>query len=145
MATVSIYGFDELSEALKHLQDVPWAVTSAALDAMGNAGEAAVASAGASMGVFDLESNQHILDSIYHTKPRQNDDGGYCVVTFRGSRTRRGIKTANSLIAFENEYGNRHQMARPFVRLAATQDGDQIAAPGEAIVLNWMEQTFTSG
>jgi len=145
MATVSVYGFDELSSALDRLRDVPWPVMSAALDAMGSAGEAAVAAAGASMGVFDPESGYHILDAIYHTRPRQNDDGGYCVVTFKGSRTRRGIKTANSLIAFENEYGNRHQMARPFVRLAATKDGDQIAAPGETIVLDWMEKTFTEG
>ena len=142
MATVKLEGFSELDRMFAELGDVPFDVTSEALLAMAAEGEKAVRSTGSAMGVRDPESNVHILDKITHTKSKETDDGGVCYVTFSGSRTRGKTRTRNAEIAFINEYGKRNQTARPFIRQAAEQYADQIAAPGEKILGDWQEKTF---
>lgn len=127
------------------LGEVPWDVTKQALDQMAEVGENAVRRTGQSMGVRDPKSGVHILDKITHTKPKQTDGGGYCEVTFSGSRRRGNTTTRNSEIAFINEYGKEGQTARPFIRQAGEQYGDQISAPGEKIIGSWMVETFEQG
>lgn len=142
MAELTVSGLAELSAMFMRTEKIPFSVTSAALEAMAKAGEAQVRRSGESMGVRDPDSNVHILDNITHTKPKENGDGGYCAVTFKGTRTRGKTKTRNAEIAFVNEYGKRGQEPRPFVRQAAEQGGDAIAAPGEKILGDWIsEQT----
>ena len=145
MATVTLEGFSELDAMFAKLGDVPWDVTSKALDQMAEAGEDAVRSTGRAMGVREPDSSVHILDKITHTKPKQTDGGGYSKVTFSGSRRRGNTTTRNSEIAFVNEYGKEGQTARPFIRQAGEQYGDQISEPGEKILGDWMEKTFQSG
>jgi len=145
MARVSVEGFSEVDAMFAKLGDVPWDVTQRALDQMAEAGEDAVRRTGESMGVRDPESGQHILDKITHTKPKQTDGGGYCEVTFSGSRRRGNTTTRNSEIAFINEYGKEGQAARPFIRQAGEQYGDQISDPGEKIIGDWMVETFEQG
>lgn len=127
------------------LGDVPWDVTKQALDQMAEVGENAVRRTGESMGVRDPESSVHILDKITHAKPKKTDSGGYCEVTFSGSRRRGNTTTRNSEIAFINEYGKEGQTARPFIRQAGEQFGDQISDPGEKIIGDWMVETFEQG
>ena len=127
------------------LGEVPWDVTKQALDQMAEVGENAVRRTGESMGVRDPESGQHILDKITHTRPKQTDGGGDCEVTFSGSRRRGNTTTRNSEIAFINEYGKEGQTARPFIRQAGEQFGDQISDPGEKIIGDWMVETFEQG
>ena len=144
MAVVKVEGFEDLDAMFRKLGDVPFDVTARALDAMAEEGERAVRSTGAAMGVRDEESDTHILDHVTHSRPRQTDDGGKTAVTFSGSRTRGNTKTRNAEIAFVNEYGKKNQAARPFIRQAAEQYADQIAAPGEQVLGDWQEQTFSS-
>lgn len=144
MAVVKVEGFADLDEMFRKLGDVPFDVTARALDAMAEEGERAVRTTGAAMGVRDAESDTHILDHVTHSRPRQTDDGGKTAVTFSGSRTRGKTKTRNAEIAFVNEYGKKNQAARPFIRQAAEQYADQIAAPGEQVLGDWQEQTFSS-
>ena len=144
MAVVKVEGFADLDEMFRKLGDVPFDVTARALDAMAEEGERAVRTTGAAMGVRDPESDTHILDHVTHSRPRQTDDGGKTAVTFSGSRTRGNTKTRNAEIAFVNEYGKKNQAARPFIRQAAEQYADQIAAPGEQVLGDWQEQTFSS-
>lgn len=144
MAVVKVEGFADLDEMFRKLGDVPFDVTARALDAMAEEGERAVRSTGAAMGVRDEESDTHILDHVTHSRPRQTDDGGKTAVTFSGSRTRGNTKTRNAEIAFVNEYGKKNQAARPFIRQSAEQYADQIAAPGEQVLGDWQEQTFSS-
>ena len=141
MATVSLDGFNELSEMFRDLAPIPEDVMTAALDSMATVAERSVKSSGLSMGVRDSESNVHILDKIRHTKPKNTEDGGYSNVTFSGSRTRGKIKTRNAEIAFVNEYGKRGQSPRPFIRVAAESKGDQIAQAGEQVIGNWWDKT----
>jgi len=145
MANVTLDGFSQLDAMFKKLGDIPFSVTASALDAMAEVGEDAVRRTGRSMGVRDPESGVHILDSVTHTKPKKSEDGGYCYITFSGSRRRGNTTTRNSEIAFINEYGKRGQAARPFIRQAGVQYGDAIADPGERIIGDWMETTFKNG
>lgn len=143
MATVEVSGFAELDALFKKLGDVPFDVTSEALEAMAEEGENAVRATGTAMGVHDPESSVHILDKVTHARPKQTDSGGVAYVTFSGSRTRGKTKTRNAEIAFVNEYGKEGQEARPFIRQAAEQYADRIAAPGERTVGDWWEKTFS--
>lgn len=145
MARVSLEGIDGFSAMLSKLGDVPFEVLSEALDAMGEAGAEAVRATGEAMGVRDPRSDTHILDHVIHTKPKQTEDGAVSYVNFSGSRTRGKTRSANTEIAFVNEYGKRGQQARPFIRQAAEQYAEQISAPGEKILGDWQENTFSTG
>ena len=146
MATVTLEGSEELGAVFDRLAELPFEVLSAAIDAMGDAAEEAVRKTGQSYNVRDPESNVHILDSITHSRPKQSEDGGYAYVRFKGSRVRgkNRKRTRNAEIAFVNEYGKAGQAARPFVRVAAEQYADQIAAPGEKVLGDWAEKTCLS-
>ena len=141
MAELILDGLNAVDEMFAELSEIPWDVTSEALDAMASVAERKVRSSGESMGVRDPESRVHILDKITHTKPKKTDSGGRSDVTFSGTRTRGRTRTRNAEIAFINEYGKRGQQARPFIRQAAEQGGDEITAPGEKIIGDWFEKT----
>ena len=142
MAKLVISGLEEIQKTLLEMTDIPENVTEKALTAMGKIGVDAVKGTGEAMGIYDGDSRVHILDKVKLAKIAKTPGGGFTEVYFSGTRKRGNTVTANSLIAFQNEYGNRHQQARPFVRLAAAQYGDQIAAPGEKIIGDWFEHRF---
>ena len=144
MATLELQGFEDLEDAMRRIAEIPFPVTEEALDAMATMAAEKIRSTGESMGVRDPESDVHILDQITKAKPKQTASGGYADITFRGSRTRNGIRTRNAEIAFINEYGKRGQDPRPFIRQAAEQGADAIAAPGEKIVGDWFQKTAGS-
>ena len=143
MATLELEGFDELNEALRRIGTIPEAVTVKALDAMAQVAAAKIKASGESMGVRDPESDVHILDKLKRAKAKQTRDGGYEAITFEGSRTRNGRKTRNAEIAFINEYGKRNQPARPFMGRAMSEHEDEIYAPGEKIVGDWIEDEWS--
>ena len=88
------------------------------------------------------ESTVHILDKVTRNKAKMSWSGGYEDITFAGTRMRGNTRTRNAEIAFINEYGSRTQDARPFIGKAMTQYEEQIAAPGEKIVGDWIEKEF---
>lgn len=140
MATISLEGFDELSEMFRKLSPIPDSVLTEALNGMAEVAEAAVRQQGLSLGVKDPKSTEHILDNITHTKPKKTESGGKSDVTFKGTRDRGNTTTRNAEIAFINEYGKRGQAPRPFIRLAAETAGDSIADAGEKIVGEWWDK-----
>lgn len=140
MATISLEGFDELSEMFRELAPIPDDVLTEALNDMAKVAEAAVRAQGQALGVRDPQSQVHILDVITHTKPKTDKDGGVSNVTFSGTRTRGRTRTRNAEIAFVNEYGKRGQAPRPFIRLAAESDGDKIADAGEKVIGAWWDK-----
>lgn len=140
MATITLDGFDELSEMFRELAPIPDDVLTDALNDMAKVAEAAVRQQGQALGVKDPQSQVHILDKIIHTKPKKTKDGGVSNVTFSGSRTRGRIRTRNAEIAFINEYGKRGQAPRPFIRLAAESAGDSIADAGEKVIGEWWDK-----
>ena len=142
MATLELYGFDGLQDALERIGEIPFDVTSEALNGMAEVAMDKIRSTGEAMGVRDPESDVHILDTIKVNKPKLNEDGGYCTITFSGTRPGGRKRVRNAEIAFINEYGKEGQPARPFIRQAGEQYGDQISEPGEKIVGDWMVETF---
>ena len=141
MANLVMSGFDELDDAFNRIGDIPFSVTAEALTEMATVASDKIKSSGEQMGVRDPDSNVHILDKIKPAKPKPTETGGYCAITFSGTRTRNGVKTRNAEIAFVNEYGKRGQDARPFIR-NGMQDQESIAAPGEKIIGDWIENEF---
>ena len=141
MASLELEGFEDLEDAFKRISEIPFPVTAEALDGMAEVAAVKIKASGESMGVRDPESQVHVLDKITRTKPKQTENGGRCDVTFRGTRTRGRTRTREAEIAFINEYGKRGQPARPFIRQAAEQGADEIAAPGEKIIGDWFEKT----
>lgn len=144
MATVKLEGMQEIEGMMRKLGDVPFEVVSKALDSMADVADKAVERTGRAMGVYDPRSDEHILDNISHTTPKQTASGGYSDVSFDGSRERGKnsiIVTRNNEIAFVNEYGKRGQEKRPFIRQATEQYAKQIFDPGEKIIGDWFQKT----
>lgn len=142
MASLDVYGFEDLEDAMRRISEIPFEVTEKALDAMASVAADKIRTQGESMGVRDPDSDTHILDKIKRAKARKTDDGGYENITFTGSRTRNGITTRNAEIAFVNEYGKRGQAARPFIGLAMTQNETAIQDAAEEVIGDWIERTF---
>lgn len=146
MAIYKISGCEELIAAMERIADLPDDVMTNALHAMADKAAEKIQQSGRSMGVYDPESDVHILDTVKKTgKVKRTEEGGTEAVTFTGSRTR-GVRTANRTrnaeIAFINEYGKRGQKARPFIRNALEKNGEEITAPAEEIIGGWIENEF---
>lgn len=142
MASFEFSGFDDLDDALHRLGQPPDEIKSQALTAMANVAAGKIKSQGEALGVRDPESDVHILDTIKVNKPKLNENGGVCTITFKGSRRRGRKRVRNAEIAFVNEYGSRHQNARPFIGQAMTQNEKAIVDPGAEIIGDWIEKTF---
>ena len=147
MADVVLTGFDELQDAFKAISAVPFSVTRRALDGMAEVAEEKIRATGESMGVRDPDPDvqEHILDRISHSKPKQTEDGGKAFITFLGSRLRGNTVTRNAGIAYINEYGapRRGISARPFISTGMTKNDKEISAPAEEIIGGWIEKTFS--
>lgn len=143
MASLELYGFDSLEDALRRIADIPDAVKTEALDEMAEVAMDRIRSTGESMGVRDPESDVHILDKIKRGKAKLNGSGGTEAISFSGTRTRGKTKTRNAEIAFVNEYGKRGQAARPFIGTAMNRYENQITAPAEKVIGDWIENEFS--
>ena len=144
MASLELQGFENLEDAFRRISEIPFSVTSEALDGMAEVAAGKIRDQGERMGVRDPESDEHILDRIKTGKPKQTESGGYETITFSGSRTRGKSRTRNAEIAFVNEYGKRGQAARPFIGLAMTQNEDAILQPAEKTIGDWIEKSFNA-
>lgn len=140
---LEVSGIDELDAAFRRLGDVPETVTAAACRAGGEIAAELIRKKGEAMRIRS-DKPPHILDRIKIGKFTKTDDGGYVDVYFSGTqRSSPGAKpVSNGRIAFENEYGNTHQQARPFVA-PAIAEGEEVIAQAMANILGeWMENTF---
>ena len=142
MADLTLLGFDDLNQAFNRIGDIPWEVTDKALQAMASVEKDKVREQGEALGVRDPESSVHILDHIKVNKSKKTDSGGRADVTFSGTRTRGNTTTRNAEIAFINEFGDRKQQARPFVKNAAENFADEVVEPGEKIIGDWIENEW---
>lgn len=142
MASLEVTGFEDLQDAFRRISEIPWPVTAEALDGMAEVAMTEIRAEGERMGVRDPESDVHILDNIKRNKAKQTESGGTEAITFRGTRTRGNTKTRNAEIAFVNEYGKRGQRARPFIGTAMTAKEDEISAPAEEVIGDWIENNF---
>ena len=142
MATLELTGFDDLADAFRRISEIPFEVTSDALDAMAAVAADQIRSTGESMGVRDPESDVHILDRIKPRKPKKTTEGGYEMISFTGTRRRGNTTTRNAEIAFVNEYGKKGQPARPFIGTAMNRNADRIQDQAEKVIGDWIENEF---
>ena len=143
MASLELYGLDELNDAFRRISDIPASVTEEALDAMAEVAADKIRAKGDSMGIRDPESDVHILDKIKKaSKAKKTDSGGYLNISFSGSRRRGKTTTRNAEIAFVNEYGKKGQPARPFIGTAMSRNEEAISDPAEKVIGDWIEDTF---
>ena len=143
MPSLEVYGFEDLDDAFRRIEDIPWTVTEQALNGMAEEAAEKIKSVGEAMGVRDPQSEVHILDKISKRPAKQTKSGGYQDITFSGSRRRGNSSTRNAEIAFVNEYGKRSQRARPFIGTAMNRYENQISAPAEEVVGDWIEKEFS--
>lgn len=143
MARLEISGLDELDRVFRELGNVPDDVTERACKAGAEIAAAKIKQTGESKRIRS-EIAPHILDHIKVGKFKKTDGGGYVDITFTGTqkKTKGSKPQKNSLIAFQNEYGNSTQSARPFVGPTMASNEDAIVQPMADAIGDFMESTW---
>lgn len=114
MAEFSFSGINELELSLREIEELPEEVADEMLEAQADVLIDEIQNRGEAYGVMAPGSGK-MLKSIKKGKAKRGKNGTrQIVVSPRGSRTRGKKKTSNAEIAFLNNYGTRHQQARPF-------------------------------
>lgn len=114
MAEFSFSGIDDLSLSLREIEELPEEVADEILEAQADILIDELQNRGKAYGVAAPDSGK-MLRSIKKGKPKRGKKGTrQIVVSPRGSRMRGKKKITNAEIAFLNNYGTRHQQARPF-------------------------------
>lgn len=149
MDPFELEGFEEMQDAFRAIESIPWKITEEAVDAMGAVAAEKVRETGLAMGVWDddPDAGDHILNHVDHSKPHQTEDGGKSFIVFKGSRRRGNTVTRNAHIAYVNEYGapKRGIQARPFILQAMKAHEEEIVAAADAIIGDFIEKTFGNG
>lgn len=140
MATFSINGIDDCLDDFKAMLEGGKDLANDMLLAEADIVEDKQKSVGRSMGVYDETSNIHVVNKIGHTKIKKDSDGYKMFVYPQGKRTRNGITTTNSEIAFINEYGKSGQPARPFITTANAQAEAKAIDAAEKVYDNWLKK-----
>ncbi|MBQ2997256.1 MAG: HK97 gp10 family phage protein [Oscillibacter sp.] len=116
MAEFHFSGVDELELSLREIEELPEEVVDEMLEAQADVLIDEIQNRGEAYGVMAPGSGK-MLRSIKKGRPKRGKNGTrQIVVSPRGTRKRgkEGKKTSNAEIAFLNNYGTRHQQARPF-------------------------------
>lgn len=142
MPRLELTGLDELVAAIGRISKIPHEVQERALKAGADIAMAEIKSKGEALGVRDAESNIHILDKLKINKPSYKDDIAYTDITFAGTRTRGNKQTRNAEIAFINEYGDRKQDARQFIKTAMEGKADEITNAQAEVLGDWWEDEY---
>lgn len=139
MASFAVHGLDELCEDFKRAENVPEEITKGILKAMAKrAGEAQARTA---KSILSGPLSEGITAAAVKVgRAIVSASGGQIKLSFSGSRTRANTTTRNAEIAFINEFGKKGQPARPFIRTANEQDGDDINEAGAKIFYNWLSK-----
>lgn len=137
MATFDSDGLDDLMLSMSELAAMPDSIKDEILNAQADVVVEAQKQTARSYGVEDTGL---MVEKIKKTKAKTDKHGVRSIHVYpQGSRTRHGTKTRNAEIAFENEYGNADQTARPFVRDANERSADETTAAGADKYDSWLK------
>ena len=141
MASFRVSGLDDLIESTSHMSRIPDGVKSNILTAIGEVIRKAQAAL-ADRILSGPYSTGETARAVALSKPKLGSSENKISVTFKGSRQRGGAKkaTRNAVIAFINEFGKRGQPARPFVKRANDQAGDEAVEAGAKAFYAWLEK-----
>lgn len=109
MPEISFDGLEGLMLSMKEISVIPDEVKDAMLEAQADFLADEIRKRGEGYGVQD---SGDMLASIKKGKPKKGKNGGRQIAVSARGRRKNGVR--NSEIAFLNNYGTRHQKARPF-------------------------------
>lgn len=148
MAQLSFSGLDELMLSMQEIAEIPPDVQDEMLNAGADVLIPEIKARGEGYGVGSGDQAEGILlDSLAKSKIKQSQKKGrYITIYFKGSRIRgkdgetgKNKRIKNSEIAFLNEYGTRHQKARPFVGDTISMSGSTVEREEAAVYNRWLE------
>ena len=123
--------------SMQEIAEIPDEIIDAILNAQADALIPEIQERGRGYGV-EAEGSGKMLKSIKKGKIRIKKKSRSITVSPTGSRARGKKRTKNTEIAFLNNYGTRHQKARPFWTDAEKTSALTVTAAGEQIVDKWL-------
>lgn len=136
MAEIGFSGLDELMLSMEEISQIPDEVQDAMLNAQADVVTAAQKARARAYGVQDTGL---VISSIKKGKPKRKNGVRVIYITPSGTR-RRGKQTVrNAEIAFINEYGDRRQRARPFIRDANEACAEATTQAGFEVYDKWLK------
>lgn len=136
MAEIGFSGLDELMLSMEEIAQIPDEVQDAMLNAQADVVTAAQKAKARAYGVQDTGL---VISSIKKGKPKRKKGVRVIYITPSGTR-RRGKQTVrNAEIAFINEYGDRRQRARPFIRDANEACAEATTQAGFEVYDKWLK------
>lgn len=136
MAEIGFSGLDELMLSMEEIAQIPDEVQDAMLNAQADVVTAAQKAKARAYGVQDTGL---VISSIKKGKPKRKKGVRVIYITPSGTR-RRGKQTVrNAEIAFINEYGDRKQRARPFIRDANEASAEATTQAGFEVYDKWLK------
>ena len=139
MAQLKISGLDDVILSMKEIAQIPQPIQDKMLNAGADALIPRQKSLAWQMGVRDTGRT---ADSIRKTRVRQGKYGDRVVQVYsQGTRRRSGVTVRNAEIQFLNEYGTKHQAARPFSAEANKQAASVVLEAESAVYDRWLENT----
>lgn len=136
MAEIGFSGLDELMLSMEEIAQIPDEVQDAMLNAQADVVTAAQKARARAYGVQDTGL---VISSIKKGKPKRKKGVRVIYITPSGTR-RRGKQTVrNAEIAFINEYGDRRQRARPFIRDANEACAEATTQAGFEVYDKWLK------
>ena len=137
MPEISFRGLDGLILDMQAVAELPDEVQDEMLNAQADIVVAAQKRAGQAMGVEDTGLT---LRSIKKGKVKRSKEGYRVLyITPAGSRKRGKKRVRNAEIAFINEYGDRDQKARPFIRTGNESSAAQATEAAMNIYDRWLK------
>lgn len=136
MAEIGFVGLDDLILSMEEIAQIPDEVQDAMLNAQADVVTAAQKARARAYGVQDTGL---VISSIKKGKPKRKKGVRVIYITPSGTR-RRGKQTVrNAEIAFINEYGDRRQRARPFIRDANEACAEATTQAGFEVYDKWLK------
>lgn len=134
MGSLTVNGFDALSDDLAALAALPDSVIEAILEAEADVIVPAQRDTAQSMGVYESGVT---AGSIKKSKVKKTATGKSLTVAPRGKNAR---GDRNAEVAFINEYGKEGQPARPFVRTANERAEPKAVEAGEKVYHEFLDR-----
>ena len=133
MGRLEINGIDALMSDFAALAELPNSVVEDILNAEADVIEKAQKKTAKRMGVYDTGIT---AESIKRTKVKKVGSESFLSVYPQG-KNERGDRNAE--VAFVNEYGKEGQPARPFIRTANEEAGDEAVQDGEKVYHKFLD------
>lgn len=136
MAQFKTSGLDELSLSLQEIAQIPEDVVGEMLNAQADVVVEAQKAAAKALGV---EETGLTIRSIKKGRVKLKKGRQVLYITPTGSRRRGKKRVRNAEIAFINEFGKRHQKARPFVRTGNETSAGKATEAAMAVYDRWLK------